>query len=129
MEQCTVATPVRRSTAHASLAVLGVKLRQLDFLTPLREEVKIAQKAVKLTPFEKLCDCFIGILAGAHGIVEINEGLRVDPGLPAVFGRTACAEQSVIARRSSVTVGQNSQRNSLHCDQYHCSYKREEVLL
>src|SRR6266700_3195172 len=96
MEQCTVSAPVRRSTAHASLAALGVKLRQLDLLAPLREEVKIAQKAVKYTPFEKLTDCFIGILAGAHGIVEINEGLRADPALQAAFGRTACAEQSVI---------------------------------
>jgi hypothetical protein len=96
MEQCTVSTPDRRSTAHASLAALGVKLRHLDVLAPLREEVTIAQKAVKFTPFEKLCDCFIAILAGAHGIVEINEGLRADPALQAAFGRTACAEQSVI---------------------------------
>jgi hypothetical protein len=96
MEKCTVSTPVRRSTAHASLAALGVKLHQLDFLAPLREEVKIAQKAVKFTPFEKLTDCFIAILAGAHGISEINEGLRADPALQAAFGRRACAEQSVI---------------------------------
>src|SRR5256885_14937223 len=96
MAECTVSTPVRGSTAHASLAALGVKLRQLDFLAPLREGVQIAQKTVKFTPFEKLCDCFIAILAGAHGIVEINEGLRADPALQAAFGRTACAEQSVI---------------------------------
>jgi hypothetical protein len=96
MEQCTVSSSVRRSTAHASLAALGVKLRQLDLFAPIREEVKIAQKAVKFTPFEKLCDCFIAILAGAHGLVEINEGLRADPALQAAFGRTACAEQSVI---------------------------------
>lgn len=96
MEQCTASAPVRRATPHASLAALGVTLRQLDLLAPLREEVKIAQKAVKYTPFEKLSDCFIGILAGAHGIVEINEGLRADPALQAAFGRTACAEQSVI---------------------------------
>jgi hypothetical protein len=96
MAECTVSTPVSRSTAHASLAALGVKLRQLDFLAPLREGVQIAQKTVKYSPFEKLTDCFIGILAGAHGIVEINEGLRADPALQAAFGRTACAEQSVI---------------------------------
>ena len=35
--------------------------------------VKIAQKGVKYTPFQKLYDCFIGILAGAQGIVEIND--------------------------------------------------------
>jgi hypothetical protein len=95
-EQCTTAAPVRRATAHASLAALGVRLCQLDFWAPLREEAKIAQKTVKLTPVEKLTDCFIAILAGAHGIVEIKEGLRADPALQAAFGRTACAEQSVI---------------------------------
>src|SRR5436309_2541872 len=96
MQQCTGATPLPRRTGHASLAALGVKLGQLDLLAPLREEVKIAQKAVKYTPCEKLTDCLIGILAGAHGIVEINEGLRADPALQAAFGRPACAEQSVI---------------------------------
>ena len=96
MAECTASAIVRRSTAHASLAALGVKLQQLDLLSPLREEVKIAQKAVQYTPFEKRYDCFIGILAGAHGIVEINERRRADPALQAAFGRTACAEQSVI---------------------------------
>jgi hypothetical protein len=87
---------VRRSTAHASLAALGVKLCQLDLLAPIRSGVKIHQKTVQYTPFDKLYDCFIGILAGAHGIVEINLGLRADPALQAAFGRPACAEQSVI---------------------------------
>ena len=96
MEQCTASASVRRATPHASLAALGVKLRQLDLLAPLREELKVAQKAVKYTPFEKLTDCFIGSLAGAHGLVAINAGRRADPALPAAFGRTACAEQSVI---------------------------------
>jgi hypothetical protein len=78
------------------LAALGVKLRQLDLLAPIREGVQIAQKRVKYTPFEKLYDCFISILAGAQGMHEINEGLRADPALQAAFGRSACAEQSVI---------------------------------
>ena len=96
MEQCTASASVRRATPHASLAALGVKRRQLDLLAPLREELKVAQKAVKYAPFEKLTDRFIGIIAGSHGLVAINAGLRADPALPAAFGRTACAEQSVI---------------------------------
>jgi hypothetical protein len=87
---------VRRGTPHASLAALGVKLCQLDLLAPIRASVKIHQKRVKFSPFEKLCDCWIGILAGAHGIVEIDDRLRADPALQAAFGRTGCAEQSVI---------------------------------
>jgi hypothetical protein len=96
MSFSTASVVVRRSTAHATLAALGIRLCQLDLLAPIREQVKIAQKRVKYSPFDKLYDCFIALLAGAHGIVEINLGLRADPALQAAFGRSACAEQSVI---------------------------------
>ena len=79
MEESTASAVKSCSTAHASLAALGVKLCELDLLAPIREGVKVPQKCVKYSPFEKLCDCFIAILAGAHGIVEINAGLRADP--------------------------------------------------
>jgi len=87
---------VQRSTAHASLAALGVHLRHLDLFGPIREQVQIAQKCVRYTPSDKLYDAFIALLAGAHGLVEINGRVRPDPGLQAAFGRTACAEQSVV---------------------------------
>jgi hypothetical protein len=48
------------------------------------------------TPIDKLTDAFISLLAGAHGLVEINTRLRADPGLQRAFGRAACAEQSVV---------------------------------
>jgi len=79
----------------ASLAALGVKLRQLDLFGPIRTEVQIRQKTVKHTPVDKLYDAFISLLSGAHGLVEINTRLRADPALQAAFGRKACAEQSV----------------------------------
>src|SRR5215212_1715351 len=87
---------VYRSTAHASLAALGVKLRQLDLFGPIRERVRIPQKTVRHTPADKLYDALIALLAGAHGLVEINHLLRADPALQAAFGRSACAEQSVV---------------------------------
>jgi hypothetical protein len=96
MSESTASEVVRRSTAHASLAALGVRLCQLDLLAPIRRRVLIAQKRVKYSPFDKLYDCFVALLAGAHGIVEVNLGLRADPALQAAFGRWACAEQSVI---------------------------------
>src|SRR5258708_11271181 len=80
----------------ASLAALGVKLRQLDLFGPIRTEVQIRQKTVKHTPVDKLSDAFISLLAGAHGLVEINTRLRTDPALQHAFGRQACAEQSVV---------------------------------
>lgn len=87
---------IRCSTPHASLAALGLKLRKLDLFRPIRERVHIEQKTVLHTPTDKLYDAFVGILAGAHGLVEINTRLRSDPALQRAFGRQACAEQSVV---------------------------------
>ena len=129
MAESTPAATVRRGTPHASLAALGIKLRQVDLLAPLREGVKIAQKCVKYTPFEKLCDCFIGILAGAHGIVEINDRLRADPALQAAFGRTACAEQSVIQDTldacTAANVAEMEQALAQICRQYSRAYRHD----
>ncbi len=83
-------------TPVASLAALGVKLEQLNLFEPIDRLVHIEQKTVKYTPSQKLYDGFIALLAGAHGLVEINTRRRSDPVLQAAFGRTACAEQSVV---------------------------------
>ncbi|MBO0783368.1 MAG: hypothetical protein J2P37_31535 [Ktedonobacteraceae bacterium] len=68
-------------TGSASLAALGIKLRTLDLLAPIRKLVEIPQKTVKDAPFEKPSEAFIGILAGAAGLVEINSRLRSDRAL------------------------------------------------
>jgi hypothetical protein len=78
------------------LAVLGLKLRQLDLFAPIRQLLRIPQKIVRYSPVDKLFDAFVALLAGAHGLVEINSRLRSDPALQAAFGRSACAEQSVV---------------------------------
>ncbi len=106
-----------KTTSHftpaASLAALGVKLKSLDFFGPIRQRVQIAQKTVKYTPIDKLYDGFISLLAGAHGLGEINSRLRADPGLQLAFGRTACAEQSVVQQTldacTAATVAQMEQ--------------------
>ena len=41
-------------------------------------------------------EALITILAGAHGLVEANKRVRPDRGLQRAFGRSGCAEQSVI---------------------------------
>src|SRR5881397_2286026 len=96
MTQFTSSEVLRHFSPAASLAALGLHLRQIDLFGPIRDSVKIAQKTVKYTPHDKLSDAFISILAGAHGLSEINTRLRSDPVLQAAFGRTACAEQSVV---------------------------------
>src|SRR5436190_15952041 len=84
------------SSPCASLAAIGAQLQSLDLFGPIRQTVQIAQKTVKYTPADKLYDAFITILAGAHGIVEVNARLRADLALQRAFGRTGCAEQSVV---------------------------------
>jgi hypothetical protein len=83
-------------TARATLAALGMKIRQKKMFEPVTEKVKIRQKTVKYTPAEKLLDAEIAILSGAQGMVEINKRVRPDRGLQAAFGREGCAEQSVV---------------------------------
>ena len=81
---------------RATLAAIGLKLGAIHLFGPVEEKVKINQKTVKHSPPEKLYDAFITILAGAHGMVEINTRLRSDEALQRAFGREACAEQSVV---------------------------------
>ena len=94
MEQST--TTSTTFTPCASLAALGLYLRHIDLLAPIADQVTIMQKTVVHTPFDKLTDAFITILAGAHGLVEANTRLRSDLALQEAFGRSACADQSTI---------------------------------
>jgi hypothetical protein len=95
MNECSI-QPKCHYSACASLAAIGVKIRQLDVFGPIRKQVRIAQKTVKHTPIDKVYDAFMSLLAGAHGLVEINTRLRSDVALQAAFGRSRCAEQSVV---------------------------------
>lgn len=84
-----------------------MKLQQIKLFEPIEQRVHIAQKTVKYRPIDKLTDSFIAMLAGAHGVVEINTRLRSDPALQAAFGRTACAEQSVVQQTLDACTDEN----------------------
>jgi hypothetical protein len=94
-------------TPAASLGALGVKLQQINVFEPIKRLVHIAQKTVRYGPIDKLYDSFIALLAGAHGLVEINTRLRADLGLQRAFGRTACAEQSVVQQTLDACTDEN----------------------
>src|SRR5438132_9602778 len=94
-------------SARASLAAIGIKLKQVDLFGPIRQTVRIAQKTVKHTPIDKVHDAFISMLAGAHGLVEINTRLRSDSALQAAFGRSRCAEQSVVQQTLDACTAEN----------------------
>ena len=83
-------------SSHVSLAALGRKIKKLKMFEPVEQKVKIAQKIVKYSPSEKLLDAFVTLLTGAQGMVEVNKRLKADLGLQRAFGRTGCAEQSVV---------------------------------
>ena len=59
---------------------MGVQLKLLNLFGPIREMVHIEQKTVKHSPSDKLYDAFISVLAGAGGLVEINNRLQSRPG-------------------------------------------------
>jgi len=94
-------------TGCASLAAIGVKLNQLKLFEPIRTTVHIKQKTIKHTPADKLYDAFISLLAGAHGLVEINTRLRTDGALQHAFGRERCAEQSVVQQTLDACTEEN----------------------
>src|SRR5213592_2025665 len=96
MNHSTTPSLSYRFSPRAALAALGIRLQGLNLFGPVRDHVHIAQKTVTHSPVQKLYDAFIALLAGAHGLVEINKRLRSDPGLHAAFGRQTCAEQSVV---------------------------------
>ncbi len=101
-------TPMTKQfTGYASLAAIGVKLQELKLFDPIRKAVRIAQKTVKHTPIDKLYDGFISLLAGAHGLVEINTRLRTEPALQKAFGRQRCAEQSVVQQSLDACTAEN----------------------
>ena len=89
-------TTTEHISSYASLAAIGTLVHERNLFGPVRELLKVEQKTVKHSPVDKLYDAFIAILAGAHGLVEINTRLRAEPALQRAFGREACAEQSVV---------------------------------
>jgi hypothetical protein len=100
----------KQFTACASLAAIGVKLGELDLFGPIRQRVRIAQKTVKYAPIDKVYDAFISLLAGAQSVVEINTRRRADPALQTAFGRSGCAEQSVVQQTLDACTTENVQQ-------------------
>src|SRR5438552_1818349 len=92
----SIITLIKQFTGCATLAAIGIKLRALNVFQPIQQTVQIAQKTIKDSPIDKLYDALISLLAGAHGLVEINTRLRADGALQRAFGRRRCAEQSVV---------------------------------
>src|SRR5256885_15331770 len=120
----SITASVGHYTPAASLAALGVKLSQINLFGPIQRMVHIAQKTVKHSPLDKLSDSFIAMLAGAHGMVEINTRLRADPALQVAFGRSACAEQSVVQQTLDACTDENVTQMQQALDQIYREHSR-----
>jgi hypothetical protein len=94
-------------SGHASLCVLGVHLRRIDFFQPLEAHVKIGQKVLKYTPVQKLEMFLVGLLAGAKAVSHTATTVRIDPALVSAFGLPGCAEQSSIAETLNAATEQD----------------------
>jgi Transposase DDE domain group 1 len=97
-------------SAHASLATLGLWMKEHQIWQQIEQQVTIKQKTIRYTPHEKLKDAFINILAGGHGIVEVNQRVRTDKALQFAFGRKACAEQSVVSETLNACTEMNARQ-------------------
>jgi hypothetical protein len=99
--------------------------------------VQIAQKTVKDQPIDKVYDGWIAMLAGAHGLIEINSRLRAEPALQAAFGRNRCAEQSVVQQTLDACTPENVEQMEEALDEiyrqhsrgYQHDFRREYLIL
>src|SRR5260370_22348728 len=89
MNESTTPT-TKQFTGCASLAAIGMKLRELKLFEPIEQTVQIAQKTIKDRPTDKLYDALISMLAGAHGLVEINTVLPHEKSVLHRFWWTPC---------------------------------------
>jgi Transposase DDE domain group 1 len=130
-------TGARLYTPRATLCAIGLKIRSLKLFETVAEHVRIRQKTIRHTPLEKLQDAFMAILSGAHGLVEVNTRVRTDPALQRAFGRTACAEQSVVQETLSACTAENVVEMEeavdaifrAHSQTYRHNYKKGSLLL
>ena len=107
-----------RYSPRATLVAVGAQVRHWHLFAPIRQHVQIAQKSVKHTPGDKLYDGFIALLAGgAQGLVEINQRVRHDVALQAAFGRSRCAEQSVVQDTLDACTAQNVEQMEAAMDE------------
>lgn len=97
-------------SAHASLAMVGIWMKENAIWEQVEKWVKIRQKVIRHSPTDKLKDLLVNILAGGQAVVEVNSGVRVDKALQLAFGRQGCAEQSTISETLNASGEENVQQ-------------------
>jgi len=123
MNKCT------RFSARAGLVTVGLWMQRRGVWKAVEQWVCIKQKVIDHQPTDKLLDAMMTILAGGQGLVEINMRVRPDEGLQRAFGRSGCAEQSVVSETLNhcepETVEQMRQALSEIFDQHSQTFKHD----
>jgi len=102
--------PLTFFTARAGLVAFGLRFQQGEVWAVIRQQLQIKQKVREHQPLDKLLDCFINILAGGKGLLEINFLVRPDVAVQRAFGRQTCAEQSTISDTLNACTPENVQQ-------------------
>lgn len=85
------------NTQYAPLAVLLAHYQQNQVFSPLHE-VRIAMKTRDFTPYDKLEQVAVSILAGCQTLSEVNQKLKPEQGLALAGGWSRFADQSGLSR-------------------------------
>ena len=104
MLQSSGSNTVRRGTPRASLAALGLKLKEIDLFAPIRERVHISQKSVRYSPIDKLYAIFVACLAGVRLWLSRTRHQEISRG-PAALARLGIRNAARHPVRSLLTVG------------------------
>lgn len=85
------------NTQYAPLAALLAHYQQNQVFKPLHE-VEIVMKSRDFTPYDKLEQVMVSILAGCRTLSEVNQKLKPEPGLALAGGWSRFADQSGLSR-------------------------------
>lgn len=102
-------------SGRASLGIVAQQMKRMKLWETIEREVVIKQKQVEYSPSDKLKVAFINCLCGNKAIASINQQVRPNRGVWAMFGLKACAEQSTVSRTLAA------------CDQHSVNGLRQSV--
>lgn len=85
------------NTNYAPLAALSAHYQQNQWLKPL-ENVQIPMRTRDFSPYDKLIQTLLAILAGCKSMVEVNSKLKHEHELANVWQWARFADQSTLSR-------------------------------
>jgi hypothetical protein len=97
MKRITIELKSTATTNYAPLAAFGYALGRAGVLSPLRE-VALSIKTLDHSPFDKLIEALVLILAGGRATSQADLLLRPNHLLARCWGQEQFAQQATLAR-------------------------------